>query len=177
MSAFFTSDPLGTPQARNLCVQNSCHTGSLSRPSLFGCVETAGSPLLSGSHEDSSVIHNPVHLEQGVLLIVPVNLDVMFCNRGRERPQSKEAKDVEQCIFRGKWGLLTTLWESGYAVSEGTLGLCVHTCMSVRSGVCDSVSKLLDDKPESTRGFELKWLELGHTGSMSKVSPEILERS
>lgn len=62
-------------------------------------------------------------------------------------------------------------------MSEGTLGLCVHTCVSVRSGVCDSVSKLLDDKPESTRGFELKWLELGHTGSMSKVSPEILERS
>lgn len=49
--------------------------------------------MLSGSHgEGSSVVYNPAHLEQGVLLlIVPVNLDVMFCNRGRERLQSKEA--------------------------------------------------------------------------------------
>lgn len=40
------------------------------------------------------------------------------------------------------------------------------------------VSKPLDDaKPESTRGFEPEWLELGHTEIMSKVSPEILERS
>lgn len=87
--------------------------GPSSRPALLGCVETAGFPLLSGSHgEDSSVIHNPSHLEQGVLLlIVPVNLDVMFCNRGREKPQLKEAnceekaKDVETVHFQRKVGL------------------------------------------------------------------------
>lgn len=62
-------------------------------------------------------------------------------------------------------------------MSEGTLGLCAHTHVCMRSGVWDSVSKLLEDKPESTRGFELKWLELGHSEIMSKVSPEILEKS
>lgn len=78
--------------------------------------------MLSGSHgEDSSVIHNPAHLEQGVLLlIVPVNLDVMFCNRGREKPQLKEAnceekaKDVETVHFQRKVGL--TLQRYGRAV-------------------------------------------------------------
>lgn len=135
-----------------MCVQNDCHTGSLSCPTLFGCVETAGFPLLSGSHgEGSSVVYNPAHLEQGVLLlIVPVNLDVMFCNRGREAAIKGSQRCRDRAFSEESRAYFTTLWESGHAVSEGTLGLCVHTCVSVRSGVCDSVSKLLDDKPEST---------------------------
>lgn len=54
--------------------------------------------MLSGSHgEDSSVIHNPAHLEQGVLLlIVPVNLDVMFCNRGGERGRNQRKQIVKK---------------------------------------------------------------------------------
>lgn len=134
MSTLLTSDPLETPQTWNLCVQNDRHTGPLSCPTLFGCVETAGSPLLSGSHgEDSSVIHNPAHLEQGVLLlIVPVNLDVMFCNRGRERPQSKEAnceekaKDVETVHFQRKVGL--TLQRYGRAVTLCQKGPWASVC-------------------------------------------------
>lgn len=43
--------------------------------------------------------------------------------------------------------------------------------------VCGRVPTLLEDKPESTHGFGLKWLELGRAGIVSKVSPDVLERS
>lgn len=61
---------------------------------------------------------------------------------------------------------------TGHAVSDGNSGLC-----AMHVPVFGRVPTLLEDKPESTHGFGLKWLELGRTRIVSKVSPDVLEGS
>ena len=160
---------------------------ALGQPDTGQLCGTAGTLLFPGSHdEDSTVtIHNRAHMEQDVpLWTVPVNLNVAFateeergCNLRKQ--VVKEELKMETVAFQRTAGF--TMGKKWLGHVRQNLGpLCtmpVHMRTGLWGGDGCRVSKLLEDKPESTHGFELKWLELGHTGIVSKVSPEVLERS
>lgn len=102
------------------------------------------------------------------------------CNRGREELPPKEARS-EGKAKDGDAGFSKNGREEVVLPCQAEPGLSlstmhVHMSTGLQGSGGGRVSKLLEDKPESTHGFELKWLELGHTGIVSKVSPEVLER-
>lgn len=118
------------------------------------------------------------------LFTVPVNLNVTFA------AEEERGCNLRKQIVTEKLKMETVAFQRTAGFTIGKKWLChvrrnlgplctmhVHMSTGLRGGGGSRVSKLLEDKPESTHGFELKWLELGHTGIVSKVSPEVLERS
>lgn len=117
-------------------------------------------------------------------MTVPVNLNGVFAI------EEERGCDLKKQVVREKLNMATVASQRTAGFMLGKKWLChvgqnlgplstmrVHVSTGLWGWGGGRVSKPLEDEPESTHGFELKWLELGHTGIVSKVSLEVLERS
>lgn len=150
--------------------ENGCHAWPSHRQTLAGCVGTAGILLFSGSRDKGSNVTIKLTGTRRSTLDNSCQSKCNFCNRGREGLQSEEAcceekaKDLETMAFQRI--VAFTLGEKWLCHVREDLGHRVHVHRGMRAQVCDRVSKLLDDGPESTHDLNssdlsLDTLELG----------------